>query len=179
MDFIIVGYYLYIAASKRGGMRYCCLLVLVAFFLFLSSCDQVDTSDNNSSSFSPINYKPLTGYQSCVELASDLKSAFEKIATIQILQGNFWEGKNKKMSADSVKSVNRKINGFETNNQVTGVDEGDKIKSNGRFVFTFQINRIVVHDLQGNITDIKTFEDIDSIHRLLIERNRLLVFQWI
>ncbi len=49
---------------------------------------------------------------------------------------------------------------FETNNQVSGVDEGDIVKSDGQFIYVAYGTELIVHDLSGTVLDRETLPDL-------------------
>ena len=49
---------------------------------------------------------------------------------------------------------------FGTNNQVTGVDEADIVKTDGNFIYLAYGGEVVVHDLEGNILDRQTIPEL-------------------
>jgi len=71
--------------------------------------------------------------------------------------------------------------GYEANNQVSGVDEGDIVKSDGTRVYIAYGDELIVHDLDGKILDHVKLNQLfdqtsnnENIRALLVEDDRIV-----
>lgn len=134
----------------------------------------------------------LQGYDTCSGLSDDLEKAAQYLANQIIQQqkrnlfyyDNYYEssggswgievdvgyddvsapeetGEVKQGDGNSTES-NADPAGYETNVQVQGVDEGDIVKSDGKYIYIAYGNEIIINDLLGNILDRKTIPSVDK-----------------
>lgn len=120
---------------------------------------------SDSPPFSPriqdFNTDILQGYATCQELRYDVDEAGKYLANLVITSTDegphyysdpWWGGFNWPL-IDIILTETSGAGGDETNNQVSGVDEGDMVKSDGQRLYIGFGNELVIHDLSGNVLD--------------------------
>lgn len=173
---------------------------LMGFFgmIFLGGC-QPSKKDHKATPLKPIppfsshlrelSVASLDGYAQCYDLQKDLENLGYAWAN-QVIDVNIRRINQGVATPTKGVAVNAAVNetatatstestavhdnaGFQTNNQVAGVEEADLIQSNGTFVYVAINRTLFVHDLKGTLLQQETLKN--PISGLLLVDHKLIV----